>query len=194
MLLHDQGAAAPRRLAVGIITTVAGFLTGVLLFLALTGCGTGAASSAGATQTASLQQRARVVWLDYARCARAHGAPDFPDPQVDSQGHASFPGSATTTKSEAGQVQGACGAILNQLPAAAKTNANPTPAQLRQLVAVARCMRQHGLSQWPDPSSDGTFRLTGTPYATEGKTAPVQAALQACRYLNPSGWSAGIQP
>ena len=34
-----------------------------------------------------------------------------------------------------------------------------TQAQLDSLLKFARCMRSHGISDWPDPSSDGSFPL-----------------------------------
>ena len=171
-------------LRIGTLVGVAGFLAGVLLFAVLTGCSTGGsgdASTSGGGQTASVQQQARAVWLDYAHCVRSHGFPNFPDPQVDSQGRASF-GNSTQTKTIGRQVQGACGSILNRLPASVRGNTSPvTPARLHQEVLFAGCMRRHGLPDWPDPRSDGTFQLAGTPYANMGKTGPVLTAIQACR-------------
>jgi len=176
---------------------VAGFMTGALLFFALTGCG-GTRSGAGGSgtggsgtgggQAQSVQQQSQTIWLRFARCARSHGAPDFPDPNVNSQGHASFP-DAGQVKQEALRVQGACGAILRQLPASAR-NSPVTAAQLRQLKAFARCMRQHGVPGWPDPKPDGTFPIAGTPLGAEGKTGPVLSGMQACRYTYSGGISA----
>jgi hypothetical protein len=182
-------AVPPERGALGITIGIAGFLIGVLLFLALTGCaaaGAGAGAAASTSQTSSVRQQAQAVWLDYARCVRAHGAPTFPDPQVDSQGKANF-GSSARIKSEATQAQGSCGSILSRLPAGAQGRAPVTAAELHQEVLFAQCMRAHGLAQWPDPKPDGTFPLSGTPYATGGKTGPVLAGLQACRQYNTGG-------
>jgi hypothetical protein len=125
------------------------------------------------------------VWLAYARCIRAHGYPDFPDPQVDSHGYPHFP-DPHQDKSIAGRLQGACGAILARLPAAAQ-NGPVTAAQLREETLFAACMRRHGLQYWPDPRPDGTFPLTNTPYAAEGKTGPVLAAMHACRQYDNFG-------
>ena len=178
------------RLRIGTMVGVAGFLTGVLLFAVLTGCsagGSGGASASGGGQATSLQQQARAVWLDYAHCVRSHGYPNFPDPRVNSHGGASF-GNSTQTKSIGRRVQGACGSILNRLPAAVRGGTTSiTPAQLHQEVLFAGCMRRHGLPDWPDPRSDGTFQLAGTPYASMGKTGPVLTAIQACQAYNTFG-------
>jgi hypothetical protein len=181
---------------------VAGFMTGALLFFALTGCGaarSGAAGSgAGGSGTGgsgpgsgpalSVQQQSQTIWLRFARCARSHGAPDFPDPNIDSQGHASFPDPGQV-KQESLQVQGACGAILSQLPASAR-NAPVTAAQLRQLRAFARCLRSHGMPAWPDPKPDGTFPIVGTPLAAGGKSPALISAEQACRPVYSGGLNA----
>jgi hypothetical protein len=183
------------RLTVGAVVGIAGFLTGVLLFFALTGCsaggGSGGGSGSGAAGSSSqggssVQQQARVVWLAYARCVRSHGSPNFPDPQVDAQGKPDF-GNSPQVKTEGLQAQGACGSILSRLPAAATGQIPGTPAVLHTEVLFAGCMRRHGLPDWPDPRPDGTFQLAGTPYAAMGKSGPVLTAMQACRQYETFG-------
>jgi hypothetical protein len=189
---HDHEPPGPRGIAgtitTGTITTgAAGFLAAVLLLFVLAGCGA-AGSGAGSGQAPSVQQRAQAVWLRYARCARSHGAPNFPDPSVDGQGHAGFPDPGPV-KQESEQVQASCGAILGQLPAAARISP-VTAAQLRQLKAFARCLRLHGMPSWPDPKPDGTFPVVGTPLGAQGKTPAFISAAQACRQVYSGGISA----
>jgi hypothetical protein len=161
----------------------------VLSSVTLAGCGgppSGSGGGAGGGQASSVQQQARAVWVDYARCVRVHGYPGFPDPQVDVHGKPHFAGS-TRIKSIGAQVQGPCGAILNRLPAAAAGRTPVTPAELHQEILFAGCMRRHGLPQWPDPRADGSFPLASTPYAHMGKSGPVLTALQACRQYDTFG-------
>ncbi|WP_406039829.1 hypothetical protein OG799_29705 [Micromonospora sp. NBC_00898] len=40
---------------------------------------------------------------------------------------------------------------------------NESPEQLAQRRAVAKCMRQNGYPEWPDPASDGSIKLPNTP-------------------------------
>jgi hypothetical protein len=185
MTRNRLAAGSRARLEAGLLP--AGLAVVAVVVSALAGCGA-ASPAPGATGSpaASLQQQARTVWLQFARCVRAHGAPVFPDPQVDSQGHADF-GQSPQTKTEASQAQGACGSILSRLPASVTGNAPVTAAGLHELTLFAHCMRQHSLPQWPDPRPDGTFRLSGTPYATTGKSPQVLSAMQACSQYNPGG-------
>lgn len=152
----------------------------------VTASGTGAVPAAGAA-AGSVQQQARTVWLDYARCVRAHGHPTFPDPQVDAQGQPDF-GRSIQAKLAANQAQAACGAILDRLPASVRGGGPVTPGQLHEEMLFAACMREHGLPQWPDPKPDGSFPLSGTPYANIGKTGPVRTGLAACnKYVDFGG-------
>lgn len=90
------------------------------------------------------------------------------------------------TKQAALAVQSTCGHILSRLPASALRQP-VTPAMLRTERLLAACLRQHGLPQWPDPRTDGTFPLSGTPYATMGKSALYLQAMNACRQYVTNG-------
>jgi hypothetical protein len=150
---------------------------------ALAACSASPASSTSGSGTGtSVQQQARTVWLGYARCVRAHGYPDFPDPQVDADGSATIVGGPQAKQAaQASAVRSACAAILGRLPASVTGQQPVTAATLRTERLLAACLRRHGLPAWPDPRPDGTFPLSGTPYAGRGKSGPVGAALAACR-------------
>jgi hypothetical protein len=171
----------------GIMIGIAGFLAGVLLFFVLTGCSaSGPPSAASTSQSPSVRQRALTLWLEYARCVRVHGAPDFPDPVVDNRGRGIIPSSSNPerVKAEAGLAQGACGSILSRLPPVARQQqgSSVTPAELTQLTSFARCVRQHGIPGFPDPRPDGTFVLTPAQ-----KTQINGPAFQACRQYSSGG-------
>jgi hypothetical protein len=126
--------------------------TGLLLstcaaMLALAACG-GSPSGRGAPGTTS----AAAVWQDYARCVRANGAPDFPDPTVDAAGNATFPNA--NVKNLPAATQSACAAILGRLPAQLRAG---RPQDVGMLQRFAQCMRAHGIADWPDPDAEGRF-------------------------------------
>jgi hypothetical protein len=59
-----------------------------------------------------------------------------------------------------------------------------------RLVQFAKCMRSHGLTNFPDPTAQGTFSL---PKGMTG-TSQFQSADQACRSLAPAGSLSGQGP
>jgi hypothetical protein len=62
-----------------------------------------------------------------------------------------------------------------------------SPAQLRADLAYARCMRAHGVTNFPDPNSQGDF----PPFQTHVSKQTSDAAQHACQYLLPSGGGGG---
>jgi len=176
---------------------------GSALVVALAGCGAGGSpATAGGTPAATAAgaggggsgstARTQHILRAYAQCVRSHGFPNFPDPRMNANGQLFTGGNQQQIKQAGLQTEHACGNILSQLPPHAGHQSGPvTPAQLALERQFAACMRQHGLSRWPDPAPDGSFRLSATPYAAMGKTGPVLTALNACRrYENFGGVTA----
>jgi hypothetical protein len=73
--------------------------------------------------------------------------------------------------------------------ASAPSTGGDTP--LAEGLAYARCMRSHGVPNWPDPvatpSGSYGFRTTGV----NPQSAAFQGAGQACKSLSPQWWSGG---
>jgi hypothetical protein len=62
-------------------------------------------------------------------------------------------------------------------------NMSVNGASRRQVIAFAQCMRTHGVPNFPDPSSDGSFHFNGSP-----KDQPkFLSASQKCHKLLPAG-------
>jgi hypothetical protein len=150
------------------------------------GSSTGGSSTGGSSTGGSVTQQALRVYQQFAQCARTHGEPDFPDPSLQHGtdfglvfgiGGASAQGQ--TIKTEVSRVLGPCGAVLHRLPASVLTPP-PTAADLRQMRQYAACVRQHGLADFPDPTSAGTFPVSGTPLAAQGTTPQMKSAFRAC--------------
>jgi hypothetical protein len=153
----------------------------VLLLAGLAGC-SAPGGAAGATTTTSAQQAAAAVWRELVRCARANGMPNLADPQIDSNGRASFPNG---TPEPPASVRRACQSIYDRLPASARDDAARPPADMQALLRFARCMREHGVADFPDPDAEGNFRAPPGSSGPGPKTPSFQRALQACRQLDP---------
>lgn len=89
----------------------------------------------------------------YSQCVRTHGVPNFPDPP--SSGKFSVP-SAEQLGVSTPQLQAAENACQSQQPTNTGQGA-PSEALLQQqwrdMRTFAKCMRSHGVSNWPDPTS-----------------------------------------
>jgi hypothetical protein len=65
-------------------------------------------------------------------------------------------------------------------------------AQQQGAVAYSRCMREHGVPNFPDPNSQGQFPPFQLDSAVSAQTA--QTAQTACQHLMPHGGGGSPQP
>lgn len=169
-----------------------------LSVLMLAACSSGTTSPpvahlAGSTDTVSSPPSA--VHLA-GECLREHGLANFPDPAVATDGPAAgqvildksalkgYAGSAVN------QAMNACRTALDQADIASGPNSgNISQQELQARLGLARCIRSHGVPDFPDPNA-----TTGhvTPPAGLSKTSPsILAAIKAC----PSqAQAAGLSP
>ena len=68
--------------------------------------------------------------------------------------------------------------------AAKMQSANNRPADLQMVLAYSRCMRSHGVPNFPDPGSSGQVPK-GSVQQLEVSDARLQAAQEACLHLWP---------
>ena len=145
---------------------------------AVSGCGPGAPGGAPAAQSGTRGETA--VLHEFVACVRAHGLPGFPDGSIDSRGVVSFPDSAPRIPDS---VANACQVFFNRLPPQ-PAESPPVPQPLfQELLSFARCMRGHGVPDWPDPAPSGTFFLDSRLIA-EGKQGPSRQ-VRTCEEANP---------
>ena len=89
--------------------------------------------------------------LDFAKCMRSHGVPNFPDPKVSGPGIQLLDSSSgINPQSPAFQsAQTSCQHLAGGGP-----GSGPPSAQARaQLLQISECMRRHGISSFPDPQA-----------------------------------------
>src|SRR5262245_2234838 len=108
-LIHGRGAVG---VGLGVVLLLAG----------LAGC----ASPSGSAATTG-QQEAAAVWHQLVQCARTHGMPNLPDPQIDSNGQAHFP---SDTPDPPQTVRQACQSIYDRLPASARGDTERPPTDI----------------------------------------------------------------
>ena len=123
------------------------------------------------------------VLRQLARCIRSHGMPGFPDPVVNPlTNQPDFPATAPDVPAS---IQNACQSIANRLQPNALNSPPPTAAGMQGLVRFARCMRSHGMANWPDPNASGEFPMTQQ-MSSQLKGAD-QPAVNACIRYVPGG-------
>ena len=115
-------------------------LAAIACAMAIGACGSSSKSTAGAGVSPRNQ---------YADCMRAHGVPNFPDPSAGGGGVQI--GSGINPASPA--FEAAQKACQDLLPGGGGPGAASESQKLRML-ALARCMRAHGVSGFPDPVSE----------------------------------------
>jgi hypothetical protein len=174
-------------------TVGAGLLFAVAAVAALSGCSSGGSGASPTASSTADAQQALTVGRSFAQCARTHGQPNFPDPTIRNGrlefGTGNTDNNGTDIKQAVIAVQEACGSILQQLPPAMQARERaPSAEDMQHLRQFAQCLRQHGMPDWPDPKSDGTFPIVGTPLASEGKSQRFLDAGQACKQY----WDRGI--
>jgi hypothetical protein len=136
-------------------------ITGAVLIACTTltaGCG-GSPSSTGTRSSAS--QASVQGPYAYARCMRAHGLSNFPDPHVVSHdGQTSVSQMLPQSAAAAPAFKSAQKACQHFQPT---PQSGPGPGDQQHhkqvLLAFARCLRAHGLTGFPDPNAQGQLTL-----------------------------------
>jgi hypothetical protein len=166
-----------------------------------TAASSAAASSRPATSTSAAPSggsyRDQVIaWgRRMAQCAREHGIPNFPDPtgvDTDTSG-IMLPNFGNAPKTDIGRAEELCPDVVRDIPHPPAPGP-PNAATLQRMRQYSACLRQHGLAAFPDPKADGTFPITGTPFAgmaafSGGGSLPQNliTADQSCRNFQ-VGW------
>jgi len=145
-------------------------------------CGGGGDPSGGSHETTYQKE------LAFSECMRAHGEPNFPDPG--SNGVITMQGSGAGAKGK-GQDQRIGGPQMMTANKACRhllpNGGVPTAAQRQQMangaLKFAECMRAHGVSNFPDPSTSGGGISLGGP-GMNMNSPQFQSAQHACqKYL-----------
>ncbi len=152
------------------------------LALLAAGCGSSSPASPNAGSPTSFTTAA----FSYSGCMRNHGLPSFPDPTMTDHNGQQVAFLAVTIPVDPSPAfktaQNACRGILPT-----PNNISPTQraqqqnAREQHILAFAKCLRSHGIPDFPDPSSQGQLTLEMLNAAGVDLHAPtVLAAAKAC--------------
>ena len=114
-------------------------------FVVLVVCATGI-SACGASRHAAKIGASGGPLLKYAQCMRAHGVTSFPDPST--TGGLAIPNDINTQSPVFRSAQQACARFMQS-----SNSPGASADRKRQLLAIARCMRKHGVPYFRDPAS-----------------------------------------
>jgi hypothetical protein len=126
---------------------------GLILLTAACGGSAGARSSPPASAASS--------GLAFARCVRAHGVPDYPDPDSNGQ----EPADAKQIVRGNPQFPTASRACDHLVPGGQQQTQAPTALDQQSAVRFAACMRTHGEPNFPDATTNSSGQLTFDPHA-----------------------------
>lgn len=123
-------------------------LVAVVFVAALTavGCGATGQPSGTVTGAGSATPGGSDPALQLARCMRAHGVTNFPDPSA--RGGIELPANVNPESPTFRSARQACKQFFPDKGAPPATSASDRTAAL----TLSRCMRAHGVPQFPDPA------------------------------------------
>jgi hypothetical protein len=179
-MMAQQGrheALRNRRLRRGLFVSA---LLGIVL--PATACAGGpsgpgvAGQGASSTPSASPSGDPRDVELAYAKCMREHGISDFPDPQPGGgiAIQAGLQGSDLDENNP--QFKAADDACKSLLP---PPSAEQQQQEFEDMLQFAKCMREHGISDFPDPKPGEGIDIGAHP-DLDPNNPQFQAANKAC--------------
>ena len=163
-------------------STIALVAVGCALVLAACGSSKGGGTSRSSFASAGLK---------FAACMRAHGVPNFPDPS--GGGGINIPiGSGINPQSPA--FQSAQSSCFKLLPGGGPGGRHASEQDKLRMLAMSRCMRNHGLSTFPDPvatppSPSGGF---GFAFGSPGAFIAVPQSLIQSPAFNQAARACGL--
>jgi len=139
--------------------------TAALAVLAAACNGSPSSTSSGGTPNARGSTNSPSL-VAYSRCMRSHGVPNFPDPTSSGQVPKTDAQLLGVSSPQLQAARTACqhllptGGSLQQQEHQCMQNSDCSPALVQQMLnadlKLARCMRSHGVPNFPDPTNGGS--------------------------------------
>ncbi|HEY3191370.1 MAG TPA: hypothetical protein VGJ61_01200 [Solirubrobacterales bacterium] len=136
----------------------------------------GQGSSSTPSASASPSGDPREVMLAYAQCMRDHGISDFPDPEPGGGIAIQAGGDLDPDSPQFKAADDACKSLLPPPPSPEQQQ-----QEYQQMLAYAKCMREHGFPDFPDPKpGEGIGIDVGEHPELDPNNPRFQAANEAC--------------
>ena len=142
--------------------------------------GVGCSNALGSSANASPRDGA----VKFAACMRANGVQQFPDPDASGQLTIDAIANRTSIDTDSAAFKQASTAC-RELQPAVFTGQSRSAAQQANAVKFAQCIRENGVTDFPDPDPDGPMVDTNRiPSASRsGGMSALNGAMQKCRGL-----------
>ncbi len=148
-----------------------------------------ALSACGGHPSVSVQSNAPLA---FSHCMRSHGVSNFPDPNSSGV----WPKSQVEVAAGSPRFQTATQACGHLLPDGGP-GVSPSPTVVQQIqtdmATFARCMRSHGVPDWPDPTLDrGRAVFDPAAVGIDTNSPQINTKVHECEHVFPA--SIGIPP
>jgi hypothetical protein len=156
----------------------------------------GSSSDSPSNTQAQVTGKSYSQALAFSRCMREHGVSNFPDPKSSGGGVQLTLGAGSGVKPGSPAFQSAQSACRHLLPGGGPTSGPPSPQARAQMLQISECMRAHGISGFPDPTTkpptpgtggvglvmghDGVF--LAIPESVDPQSPAFQQAAAACHF------------
>jgi hypothetical protein len=198
------------RTAAAVIATAALVLLAAACSSSPSHTGSGGSSTGSGASTNAGGSASSGAAITYSQCMRSHGVPNFPDPPSNGQ----VPKASTqllgvsTSRLQAAQTacqhlypnNGGSGGVLTKDSIGQCEETGDCPQALVQaamtaLRTYARCMRSHGVPNWPDPTIDSEGRPGFDLLHTQGfdpNSSQTSNIMHECYHVMPGGVPAPV--
>ena len=171
-----------------------------LVAVAVTACGSPSPAGSGGSPAVGGSATSPSA-VAYSYCMRSYGVPNFPDPPSSGQVPKADPQRLGVGSAQLRAAQRTCqrlypsnsGAISASLVQCEETGVCPQAMVHRVMngmLAFSRCMRSHGVPNWPDPTVDSEgrpgFNLLHV-HGFDPNSPQIDNKMQECGHVMPGG-------
>jgi hypothetical protein len=123
--------------------------------------------------------------LDYAKCMRENGLPDYPDPEQGGDGRVVIAPGNSEGDPKTKAAQEAC---RDKMPQGVARDMRGGKVETAKVTAWAKCIRDNGVPKFPDPEVEGSqIKINLGALGMKPDDPKLQKASAACQDRSPGG-------